>query len=54
VLLQGAETLNPDQRRFFFLSLMAITFLLRLYRVRFSLLVAGKCHKIAPFIHPLL
>jgi hypothetical protein len=29
---------------------MAITFLLRLYRIRFSLLVARKCHKIAPFI----
>jgi hypothetical protein len=29
---------------------MAITFLLRVFRIRFSLLVAGKCHKIAPFI----
>jgi hypothetical protein len=29
---------------------MAITFLSRLYKIRFSLLAAGKCHKIAPFL----
>jgi hypothetical protein len=29
---------------------MAITFLLRLFKIRFSLMAAGKCHKIAPFI----